>query len=89
MNRDVCEHGNPEPCGKCMPEALRLADWCKTWNTQQHDKAAAELRRLHAANQELLEALKEMLEIWEEDPAYGATHADKARAVIAKAEGQA
>ena len=58
MNRDVCEHGNPEPCGKCMPEALRLADWCKTWNTQQHDKAAAELRRLHAVNTELLKALR-------------------------------
>jgi hypothetical protein len=72
-----------------QPEALRLADWCKTWNTQQHDKAAAELRRLHTLNGELLEALKEMLEVWEEDPAYGATHADKARAAIKKAEGTA
>jgi hypothetical protein len=45
--------------------------------------------RLIAAAPELLEALKEMLEVWEEDHAYGATHADKARAAIAKAEGQA
>jgi hypothetical protein len=50
--------------------------------------AAAELRRLHTLNGELLEALKEMLEVWEEDPAYGATHADKARAAIARAEGK-
>jgi hypothetical protein len=49
---------------------------------------AAELRRLQAVNQELLEALKEMLKVWEEDPAYGSTHADKARAAIAKAEGK-
>jgi hypothetical protein len=87
MNRDVCEHGNPEPCGKCMPEALRLADWAASYSTTMHNKAAAELRRLHTLNGELLEALKEMLEVWEEDPAYGATYADKARAVIAKAEG--
>jgi hypothetical protein len=89
MNRDVCEHGNPEPCGKCMPEALRLADWCKTWNTQQHDKAAAELRRLHTLNGELLEALKR---IDKEFRKYGRQHwpeAEKARSAIAKAEGTA
>lgn len=45
--------------------------------------------RLIAAAPDLLEALKEMLLVWEEDPAYGATHADKARVAIAKAEGQA
>ena len=49
-------------------------------------KERDELRKV---NQELLEALKEMLKVWEEDPAYGAMHADKARAAIAKAEGQA
>lgn len=41
-----------------QPEALRLADWCDSFNTVQHDKAAAVLRRLHAVNQELLWALK-------------------------------
>ncbi len=40
-----------------QPEALRLADWCSTHNTVQHDKTAAELRRLHALNGELLEAM--------------------------------
>jgi hypothetical protein len=39
-------------------------------------------------NEELLEALKEMLADWEEDPAYGYDSAYKARAVIAKAEGE-
>jgi len=50
-----------------QPEALRLADWCDTFNTVQHNKAAAELRRLHAVNEELLNALKEAslaIEYW-------------------------
>jgi hypothetical protein len=45
------------------------------------------VRRLHALNGELLEALKQMLEVWEEDPAYGAKHADKARAAVIRARG--
>jgi hypothetical protein len=50
-----------------QPEALRLAEWFNTFNTVQHDKAAAELRRLHAVNEELLNALKEAslaIEYW-------------------------
>ncbi len=43
--------------------------------------------RIIAAAPELLEALKEMLSAWDEDPAYGAASADKARAAIAKATG--
>jgi hypothetical protein len=43
--------------------------------------------KVKAQRDELLEALKEMLAVWEEDPAYGAAHAEKARAAIAKAEG--
>jgi hypothetical protein len=74
-----------------QPEALRLADALDVGEISYTGmcKAAAELRRLHAVNQELLEALKAMLAVWEEDPAYGAMHADKARAAIAKAEGRA
>ena len=74
--------------------ALRLADALDDEFVQgrisNHTgrKAAAELRRLHAVNAVLLEALKQMLSVWEEDPAYGATHADKARAAIARAEGK-
>ena len=75
-----------------QPTALRLADaldeWCKPGRWTKPRYAAAELRRLHAVNAELLKALKQMLEVWEEDPAYGATHADKARAAIARAEGK-
>jgi hypothetical protein len=74
-----------------QPTALRLADALEAWTLGKptyHRKAAVELRRLHAENGELLEALKQMLEVWEEDPAYGATHADKARAAIARVEGK-
>jgi hypothetical protein len=76
-----------------QPTALRLADAlnCATDDDCGYCQPcviAAELRRLSAVNRELLEALKQMLAVWEEDPAYGATHADKARAAIAKAEGK-
>jgi hypothetical protein len=45
-----------------QPEALRLAEWME-WNDasmEVQNEAAAELRRLHEANQELLAALKEI-----------------------------
>jgi hypothetical protein len=44
-----------------QPTALRLADALEAWTLgkpTRHHKAAAELRRLHALNGELLEALK-------------------------------
>lgn len=65
-----------------QPEALRLAENLEKWNyaTSYQGQAAAELRRLHEANQAMLEALKEItLE-------HGMT--DKARAAIAKGEQQ-
>ena len=45
-----------------LPEALRLADWLDHMRANGFEynsvpKAAAELRRLHALNQELLEVL--------------------------------
>ena len=43
-----------------QPEALRLADELDAYHTAAHHKqAAAEMRRLHAANQALREALAE------------------------------
>ena len=42
----------------------------------------------HEASAALLEALKEMLEVWEEDPAYGHASAEKARAAIKAVEGE-
>jgi hypothetical protein len=66
--------------------ALRLAEHLDTPRIGQH-KAAAELRRLHTVNQELLDALKG-LSTAPDLSAYGmALH--NARAAIAKAEGQA
>jgi len=76
-----------------QPEALRLADWLLD-NVQNvsHADAAAELRRLHELNAELLEAL-----IWyvSEDDVDGRPGNEfwldgkaRAEAVIAKAEGR-
>jgi hypothetical protein len=76
------------------PEALRLADeleseWFADYDIQN---AAAELRRLHEVNQELLEALKAILE---NDGGIGSKcfnairlfdARDRAQAAIAKAE---
>jgi hypothetical protein len=75
-----------------LPEALRLADRLTDFAKQdrlQHGYSwelldvAAELRRLHAVNAELLEVLKEIMS-WEENEQ--ALWAKKARAAIARAE---
>lgn len=83
-----------------QPEALRLAEWaewfCKNVNDPKDfrwvhmAKAAAELRRLHEVNQELLEAL-ELLASYTEScegllNASPAGQVLKARAAIAKGE---
>lgn len=88
-----------------QPTALRLAEQCETeWPEDcDMDAIAAELRRLHEANKELLEALKEIayrLESariwggmgWDYCPLHPFKYLplrDKARAAIAKAEGRA
>lgn len=75
-----------------QPEALRLADALLNqvetnveWGQGQVDSAAAELRRLHEVNQELLEALKEVYDnlIHSDDVCEATT---KVRAAINKAE---
>jgi hypothetical protein len=70
-----------------QPEALRLADLIDSGlkNAAHHEEAAAELRRLHALNVELLEALKALCE---SHSRFSGGVWDKARAAIAKAEGQ-
>ena len=74
-----------------QPEALRLADaidlgWLENVDPDKADidMIQTELRRLHAVNEELLEALKAMLAIWEDR----SDASDKARAAIAKATGE-
>jgi len=66
--------------------ALRLANLLETdgW-----PDAAAELRRLHSVNAQLLEALEEMLVMWEDDPSYGSDTADKGYAAVKAAKGEA
>jgi hypothetical protein len=71
-----------------QPEALRLAEWLEQGNYNHYDvtEAAAELRRLHEVNVELVEALKRL-------SLYVAYNGDdwvqrEAKAAIAKATGE-
>jgi len=67
-----------------QPKPLFLADVIKAdpASKAHHDEAAAELRRLHALNGELLEALKLALSII----GFGKEH-DAISAAVARAEG--
>ena len=75
-------------------EALRLAIWLESFHHRETENAAAELRRLHALNRELLEALilleREMVESGNAGSTdYGWKPAiEKTRAAIAKATGE-
>ena len=72
-----------------QPEALALADILDRSVLQAHADAAAELRRLHESNTELLAALKEVYTTcdWHGDDGQEAMM--KASAAIAKVEGEA
>ena len=69
-----------------QPEALRLADQLErmSLSTQWDKKAAAELRRLHEVNAELVEALRVVIrgvpDTWD--------GVKQAKAVLAKAQGE-
>ena len=64
-----------------QPEALRLADGLEMWTLGE--PAAAELRRLHEVNQELLKACRTAIVALK-----GREHDGFLRAAIAKAEGE-
>jgi len=67
-----------------QPEALRLADELEMWT--KGEPAAAELRRLHEVNQELLDALEKLARLGNGDH-YGNSEGNMiARAAIAKGE---
>ncbi len=72
--------------------ALQLADWAASYNTTMHNKAAAELRRLHVLNGELLEALRLIERLTREADGIAINVRDMlggiARAAIARAEGK-
>lgn len=74
-----------------QPEALRLADAIDPRNESElywrdREDAAAELRRLYAVNEEMLEALKVVLDDLEYK--HHARVIDVAHAAIAKVEGK-
>ena len=78
-----------------QPEALRLAEILELGSRQFNDEASTELRRLHALNAELLEALKltyaELSSQW--SPYIRANEKEvaamkAAREALAKAEGR-
>lgn len=67
-----------------QPEALRLAEWLETSPTTHDKAAAAELRRLHDVNQELVEALKGFVEMGR---GFDMGDIRRGREILAKAEG--
>lgn len=73
---------------KTQPEALRLAQHLEQFRSFPDDQAAAaELRRLHEANQELLGALQAVLNSCLDSQGLADAY-KQARAAIAKAEGK-
>ena len=71
-----------------QPNALRLAKWLDDMPSSGYaltNQAAAELRRLHEVNQELLEALKSLVQVVAHLDPCPAT-LEQARAAITKGE---
>ena len=72
-----------------QPETLRLAEHLERFRSFPDDQAAAaELRRLHGVNHELLEALQKIAGNTYDEWTNGAEAARIARAAIAKATGE-
>ena len=75
-----------------QPEALRLADELESeWVAPYEFDSAAELRRLHQVNQELVEAAQQVLSRKRGDGDWLilATHCAELERVLAKHKGQA
>ena len=90
MRCNRCGKENPAEIHTCTPLAIWLADALESCSLHVGDpeqaQAAAELRRLHAVNEELLEALNALLnDVGRANSMLGAV---KARAAIAKATGE-
>ena len=73
------------------PHALRLAEWLEESPNSMDKLSAAELRRLHSQNQELVEALQEMVSQFDQ---FGLIDCEEraikdARAILAKHKEQA
>ncbi len=75
---------NTQPEDNTKPETLRLAEWLETSPNTRDKKAAAELRRLHEVNQELIEALHQIIAL----PEDSRIHYKVARKALLKAQGE-
>ena len=69
-------------------ELRRLHAKCEalTADTLEEMDRITEIHRLRALNAELVEALRRVLEVWQDDPAYGHGAADKAWELLVKIE---
>ncbi len=77
-----------QPIALLLAEKLEQQFPAGTAQRYLDGEAAAELRRLHSVNAQLLEALECVLENYVDDDCYGLP-AEKARAAIAAAKGEA
>ncbi len=71
-----------------QPKALRLADHLEDQGYYLDHDAAAELRRLHEVNAELVEALKTFVANFDDGEPLTYEDLDKAYAALAKATGE-
>jgi hypothetical protein len=87
MKCNRCGKENPAEIHTCTaPLALALADWIDQSDPMNgHMKAAAELRRLHAENEALREALEKLARLGNGDQYGNSIGNEIARAALARA----
>lgn len=74
-----------QPEDNTKPKAISLAEWFETSPNTRDKQAAAELRRLHEVNQELVEALNKLARLGNGDQFGNSEGNIIARAALAKA----
>lgn len=77
-----------QPEDNTQPAAIKLAEWFETSPNTRDKKGAAELRRLHEVNQELVEALEKLARLGNGDQLGNSEGNMIARAALAKAQGE-
>jgi hypothetical protein len=87
MKCNRCGKENPAEIHTCTPPlAIALADWIDQSDPMNgHIKAAAELRRLHAENEALRDALEKLARLGNGDQYGNSIGNEIARAALARA----